>query len=182
MQTFICQSTFSSIFTSVVSFVKLLRSFPVFFFVWEGHDSELRWVYKNEQGNLWQCLIPVSSRPLLLQACSAFSQQIHGILWLIPWTMHILVSSSCMSQRVKELSFVKKQLKVRRDFISCFLPLLFHWSVPAYPRDLLPVLQDCIKVWYEEQHPPFEVLFSMLLEQCDEFPGDWQKISKWNNA
>lgn len=25
-------------------------------------------------------------------------------------------------------------------------------------------------------------LFSMLLEQCDEFPDDWQKISKWNNA
>lgn len=36
MQTFICQSTFSSIFTSVVSFVKLLRLFPCVLFCLRG--------------------------------------------------------------------------------------------------------------------------------------------------
>lgn len=79
-------------------------------------------------------------------------------------------------------SFGKKQLKVRRDFMNCFLPLLFHWSAPAYPRDLLPVLQNCIKVGYEEQCPPFEVLCFPCLWNSGEFPDDWQRISKWSSA
>lgn len=136
-------SRFVSIFMSVVSFMKVVRLHPSILFYLSG--LWYRAIMNRQQ--LPKKPVAVFNRSMFVPFITA------GIVCLFPTnSWHLLVNPldythfSLILMHVPEgerrVTCKKKQLKIWRDFMNCFLPCLFHWPISIYLRDLLLLLQD----------------------------------------
>lgn len=174
-------SRFVSIFMSVVSFMKVVRLPPNILFYLSG--LWYRAIMNRQQ---------LPKKPVAVFNSSMFVPFITaGIVCLFPTnSWHLLVnplgyayfSLILMDVPEGERRVICKKSSWKSGGILwivfcrvCFTdPFQFIWEICCcFSRTTYRWDTKC-SIW--------SPLFSRLPEQCGEFPNDWQKISKWNNA